>query len=251
MGCSDVTHFAASRMRDALRLRFRASVDLEWRTLRDAMTKAAPYAHGRLLDVGCGDKPWEQTFAPHVTGHVGLERTGVRQSRADVFYDGGRMPFADTEFDTVLSNQVLEHVADPRVVWADMVRVLRPGGTLVVTVPFSFRLHAEPDDYWRFTSHALRRLCDESRLRIEVLEPRGGLWLVIGHKLATFLAFDVGRLRGEAQAAGSTTYEPPVVERPRWWVVPPLVIVTAVARWLDRVDSRPKDSLGWFVVASK
>jgi SAM-dependent methyltransferase len=238
-----------------LRRRFRAGVDLEWRTLRAAMERAAPYAHGRMLDVGCGDKPWERTFAPHVTEHVGLERSGVRRSRADVLYDGGRMPFAAAEFDTVLCNQVLEHVPDPRALWADMTRVLRPGGRLVVTVPFSFRLHAEPDDYWRFTPHALRRLCDESGLAVEVLEPRGGLWLVIGHKLAALLTFDAGRLHREAQAAGSTTYEPPAREGPRWWalplVLPAVVAVTALARWLDALDPHPNDTLGWLLVARK
>jgi SAM-dependent methyltransferase len=242
-------------MREALRTRFRAGVDLEWRTLRDAMARAAPYARGRLLDVGCGDKPWEATFAPRVSEHVGLERTGVRQSRADVLYDGERMPFGDGEFDTVLSNQVLEHVPDPRALWADMVRVLRPSGTLVVTVPFSFRLHAEPEDYWRFTSHALRRLCAESGLEVEVLEPRGGLWLVIGHKLAAFLTFSAGRFHREAQAAGSTTYEPRAAKGPRWWavplVVPAVLAVTALARWLDRLDPHHEDTLGWLLVARR
>jgi SAM-dependent methyltransferase len=233
----------------------RERVDLEWQTLRDAMQTAAPHANGRLLDVGCGGKPWEGTFAGRVTEHVGLEREGARAARADLLYDGDRMPFDDGAFDTVLSNQVLEHVPDPRDLWADMVRVLAPGGRLIVTVPFSFRLHAEPDDYWRFTPHALRQLCDESGLRVEVLEPRGGLWLVIGHKLATFLAFDAGRLRGEAQAAGSTTYEPPADEAPRWWalplVVPALLLVTGLARWLDAVDQRSGDTLGYLLVAAK
>jgi SAM-dependent methyltransferase len=233
----------------------RERVDLEWRTLRDAMQTAAPYAHGRLLDVGCGHKPWERVFAPRVTEHVGLEREGARGARADVVYDGDRMPFGDGAFDTVLSNQVLEHVPDPRALWAEMVRVLAPGGRLIVTVPFSFRLHAEPDDYWRFTPYALRRLCDESGLRVEVLEPRGGLWLVIGHKLATFLAFDAGRLGREAQAAGSTTYERPADAGPRWWalplVVPALLLVTGLARWLDGLDRRSGDTLGYLLVAAK
>jgi SAM-dependent methyltransferase len=238
----------------AARRRLRAQVDLEWRTLATAMDRAAPSASGRLLDVGCGDKPWQPTFAPRVDAYVGLDVEGAH-GRPDVVYDGERIPFDDAAFDTVLSNQVLEHVPDPRRLWADMVRVLRPGGRLIVTVPFSFRLHAEPEDYWRFTSHALRRLCDESGLRVEVLEPRGGLWLVIGHKLATFLAFDAGRLGGEAQEAGSRTYEPRATEPPRWWalplVVPALLAVTALARWLDRVDPRPKDTLGYLLVAAK
>jgi SAM-dependent methyltransferase len=232
--------------------RLRPAVDLEWRTLRDAMDVAAPSMRGRLLDVGCGDRPWEARLA--VDEYVGLDVEGAA-GRPDVVYDGERIPFGDGEFDTVLSNQVLEHVPDPGALWAEMVRVLRVGGRLVVTVPFSFRLHGEPADYWRFTSHALRRLCDESGLRVEVLEPRGGLWLVIGHKLATFLAFDAGRLGGEAQRAGSRTYEPRPAQGPRWWalplVVPALLAVAALARWLDRVDPRPTDTLGWLVVAAK
>jgi hypothetical protein len=135
------------------------------------------------------------------------------------------------------------------------VRVLRPGGTLVVTVPFSFRLHAEPEDYWRFTSHALRRLCDESGLAVEALEPRGGLWLVIGHKLAAFLTFEAGRFHREAQAAGSTTYEPRATEGPRWWavplVVPAVIAVTALARWLDGVDPHAGDTLGYLLIARR
>jgi SAM-dependent methyltransferase len=238
----------------AARNRLRRAVDLEWRTLADAMDRAAPYASGRLLDVGCGDKPWEATFAPRVREHVGIELEGAT-GRPDLRYDGEKMPFDDGAFDTVLSNQMLEHVPDPRAQWAEMVRVLGPGGTLIVTVPFSFRLHAEPHDYWRFTPHALRALCADSGLAVEVLEPRGGLWLVIGHKLATFLAFDAGRLRGEAQRAGSTTYEPPAQEPPRWWalplVAPALLAVTALARWLDRVDPRPKDTLGYLLIARR
>ena len=88
-----------------------------------------------------------------------------------------------------------------------------------------------------------------------MLKPRGGLWLVIGHKLATFLAFDAGRLRGEAQRAGSTGYEPPAAMPPRWWalplVAPAIVAVTALARWLDRVDFRPGDTLGYLLIAKR
>jgi SAM-dependent methyltransferase len=246
----------------AARRRLRQAVDLEWQTLTAAMERAAPYARGRLLDVGCGDKPWEAILAPRVSEHVGVEYAetlrdtlNARAARADVVYAGDRMPFEDASFDTVLSNQVLEHVPDPRALWADMVRVLRPGGRLIVTVPFSFRLHAEPHDYWRFTPHALRALCAEHALEVEVLEPRGGLGRVIGQKLATFLAFDVGRLGGEAQRAGGLRYEPPAAAPPRWWalplVAPAILAITALARALDRFDRRRVDTLGYLLVARR
>ena len=59
----------------------------------------------------------------------------------------------------------------------------------------------------------------------------------------------------EAQAAGSTTYEPRATHRPRWWalplVVPAVIAVTALARWLDRLDPHPGDTLGWLLVARR
>jgi SAM-dependent methyltransferase len=246
----------------AARRRLRASVDLEWQSLAAAMERAAPYARGRLLDVGCGEKPWQALLAPRVSEHLGVEYAdtlhgslNARDARADVVYAGDRMPFEDASFDTVLSNQVLEHVPDPRALWADMVRVLRPGGNLIVTVPFSFRIHAAPHDYWRFTSYALRELCREHALEVEMLEPRGGLWRVVGQKIATFLAFDCGRLRGEAQRAGGMRYEAPDPTPPRWWalpfVAPAIVAVTSLARALDGLDRRRVDTLGYLLVARR
>lgn len=246
----------------ALRTRARNLVDLEWDTLTVAMQQVAPMAQGRLLDVGCGDKPWEATLAPYVTEHVGVEfaetfeeTVNEGHGRADVLYTGDRLPFDDGSFDTVLSNQVLEHVRDPIEHFADLARVLRPGGRLLLTAPFSHRLHAEPHDYWRFTRHGLAELARRNGLEVEVLDERGGLWRVVGHKFATFFAFRVGRFQRELQRVGGMTYEPPAAQRPRWWAAPllgPAIVLAALlARALDAVDYEPVDTLGYVLVARK
>src|SRR5262245_5592226 len=95
-------------------------VDLQWSVTIEQLREAAPAARGRLLDVGCGTKPYASMFAPYVTEYVGLEversfsATHAATSGApDVFYDGRRMPFDDASFDTVLCIQVLEHTPEP------------------------------------------------------------------------------------------------------------------------------------------
>src|SRR5665647_2047822 len=79
--------------------------------LRDAMSEFAPTLSGRLLDVGCGSKPYRSLFT--VDAYIGMDiDSEVARSRgiADHFYDGNAFPFVDGSFDSVLCNQVLEHV---------------------------------------------------------------------------------------------------------------------------------------------
>lgn len=79
----------------------------------------------------------------------------------DVVGDGHDLPFADGSFDYVWCNAVLEHVRDPRVVAAEIVRTLKPGGLAIVQVPFLEFVHNWPDDYFRFTQNGLRVLFEE------------------------------------------------------------------------------------------
>jgi len=68
------------------------------------------------------------------------------------------LPFGDAEFDVVLCCSVLEHLEDPRKAIAEMMRVLKPQGSIIVSVPFLFPLHDAPGDYWRFTKYGLKSL---------------------------------------------------------------------------------------------
>jgi SAM-dependent methyltransferase len=68
-------------------------------------------------------------------------------------------PFRSQSFEVVLMLNVLEHLASGGSCIADIARVLKPGGELIIAVPFLFRIHGAPDDYSRFTSSALRRMC--------------------------------------------------------------------------------------------
>jgi SAM-dependent methyltransferase len=135
--------------------------------LRDAMTEFAPMLSGRLLDVGCGTKPYRSLFA--VDTYIGLDidsETSRKRGIADHFYDGNVFPFADSSFDAVLCNQVLEHVFNPDEFLGEIVRVLKPGGKLLLTVPFVWDEHEQPYDYARYSSFGLRALLEKQGLKV-------------------------------------------------------------------------------------
>jgi SAM-dependent methyltransferase len=242
--------------------RAQSFVDFEKTLLEESMREGAKYAKGDLVDVGCGDKPYEALFRPRVASYVGVEYDETygtsyykKNPKADVTYRGDRLPFDDASFDTVLSNQVGEHVRHPEAFFAELVRVLRPGGNLIFTVPFSYRIHSDPHDFHRFTKYALTQYARDAGLDVGRIEPRGGFWSVIGQKLTCHMALHLARLKGDIQAIGQFGYEAPATQKPRYWTLPVLapaiVGVAAVTKALDRIDRDESDTIGYMLIASK
>jgi SAM-dependent methyltransferase len=238
-------------------------VDLEWSLVHESLKYAAPRACGRLLDVGCGDKPHEHIFRPFVDSYVGIEHQATYSVtnaaalpvKADILYDGKRLPFENETFDTVLSVQVLEHTPRPTELILEMARVLREGGRLIMTVPFSFRLHEEPNDYLRFSPHILRDMCEGAGLKVEEMIPRGSLWTVLAHKLNSYLGLRVAQIGGVAQMMGKLSHERTDSAAARLWTLPAVgPAMLGLAFWgrvLDRILPDPTEMLGFMVIARK
>ncbi len=118
---------------------------------------------GKVLDVGCGQKPYEPLFS--ASEYVGLELDTLenrRRKRADRFYDGTAFPFSDGEFDSVVLNQVIEHVFTPDTFLQEVNRVLKQDGVLLLTVPFLWDEHEQPVDFARYSSFGLRHLLERN-----------------------------------------------------------------------------------------
>lgn len=166
------------------------------RGLHGALTVLLPELRGEVLDVGCGTKPY-RTLIP-ATRYVGLdydspERRG--QGFADVFYDGDRFPFEDGSFDGVLCTQVLEHVFNPEEFLREVARVLRPGGTLVLTVPFVWDEHEQPHDFARYSSFGLRAMLERNGFVVARQEKTPADFSVVA-QLAAGWFYKLGERRG-------------------------------------------------------
>jgi SAM-dependent methyltransferase len=238
-------------------------VDLQWGVTIRSLVNVAPRARGRLLDVGCGDKPYEQIFRPFVSEYVGIEHEATFSATAaekyhtkpDYLYDGKCLPFEDCTFDTVLNVQVLEHTPHPGNLVREMARVLKDTGLLILTAPFEFRLHEEPHDFFRYTPHGLKQLCSDAGLEVIYTEQQGDLTTVIGHKVNGYLALRVARLQSLAQSVGKLGHESDSAPSVRWWtlpiVAPMMVAVSLGARVFQKVLHDPQNALGFLIVARK
>ncbi len=108
----------------------------------------------QILDLGSGT----HRRAPNVI-NLEIESTPM----VDVVADGHSLPFADSVFDAVVSEAVLEHVSAPQQVVTEMYRVLKPGGYVCAAVPFLQGYHASPHDYQRWTTTGFVTLFSQFR----------------------------------------------------------------------------------------
>ena len=144
--------------------------------LRDIEQALKEHACGRLLDIGCGNKPYAVWYEPLTEESVGCDMVQSDQFKVDVLCPATALALPDNHFDTALCTQVLEHVYDHHAVVREACRVLKPGGKLVLTVPFCWELHEEPHDYFRLSRHGLRQLFEENGLTVLTLKANGGKW---------------------------------------------------------------------------
>lgn len=156
------------------RLQFaaRLALDLQVRSVHRDMRRFLPGLRGKVLDIGCGQSPYRHLLSPDAT-YLGLDFEGsdafeYQAEDGVTYFDGEHVPLPDGSVDHLLCTEVLEHCPDPGVLVGELHRVLKAGGTGVVTVPWSARYHYIPHDYFRYTPSALQRLfADFTEARVE------------------------------------------------------------------------------------
>lgn len=156
--------------------------DLLWQAVRQA---AATHATGKLVDLGCGTKPYEKLFAPYITRYFGVDWEGASEfhygsdTKADLYADCLNTGLESESFDTLLSTQVMEHIYDTHAYLRECKRLMKKGGVGIFTVPFAWETHAEPFDYYRFTRFSLEKLFAEHGFVLERVEPVGGAYAAL------------------------------------------------------------------------
>lgn len=135
-----------------------------------------PHLKGVVVDVGCGNR-WLQRHVGRDDTYFGLDsiETGreLYGARPDVHADAAFLPLSTGSVDCLALLDVLEHLERPRRALKEAARVLRPGGRLVLSVPFLYPIHDAPFDFQRYTMHGLMREVDRAGLTLSSLEATG------------------------------------------------------------------------------
>jgi len=132
------------------------------------ISKNAKEINGKVLDIGCGEKPYEELF--NTTSYTGVDIETTKEyhasSKVDVYYNGVDLPFESNTFDSIVCFEVLEHVFEPESMVKEMYRVLKPGGKIILTTPFIWNEHEVPYDYGRYTYFGLKHLFTKNGFKV-------------------------------------------------------------------------------------
>lgn len=202
----------------------------------EAFARSLP-ERARVLDAGAGEGQYRSHFAHcRYTGiDLAVGDAAWDYDGLDVLGDLHRLPFPDASFDAALNVVVLEHVREPARVLAEIGRVLRPGGRLLLIVPQEWGVHQVPHDYFRYTSYGLRWMLGEAGLEPERLEPVGGFFTLLGRRCLDSAVYFTGGWR---------------------WLALPLVALLAgppglLLPFLDGLDAQKLTTLGYVCVARR
>lgn len=143
-----------------------------------------------IVDIGCGEGNLRNKFSEG-TNYIGLDQSLGHQEggyedwnmRPTVVGDMHCLPFATSSCDVVALLQVLEHSREPSQLLSEISRILRPGGHLFLSVPFLHEIHHAPNDYYRYTPYALRRLAKQAGLTTAEIRASGGYFRALSHIL--------------------------------------------------------------------
>ena len=213
-----------------------------WRDLRVELGKA----RGSLLDIGCGAQVY-RSLVPREVAYRGIDTSDAKarfgyEVPDTHYFEGEDWGVEDAAFDTALCTEVLEHIQDPAAFLARACRCLRPGGRLVLTVPFAARWHFIPYDYWRYTPSSLQLLLTGAGFDDVRVLARGNPFTVAIYKamaLHLMLLF------------GSGANRPGLVKRAFGVLLLPVLGVLAVIANLSLFADWGDDCLGYTVTARR
>lgn len=133
------------------------------------------FKKGSVLDLGCGTMPYKELIAENsaITSYTGVDIENPiyqKTQKPDCFWDGFEVPLESSIFDNAILIEVLEHMPKPENTLKELSRLLKKDGNLLITVPFLWTLHDVPNDEFRYTPFALKRMLEDSGFEIVNLE---------------------------------------------------------------------------------
>ena len=184
-----------------------------------------------LVDFGCGDMPYKSVIESMVEKYIGVDLEMNPKADYHIDFDS-KTTLPNNYCDIILSNQVLEHVDSPDGYLLEALRILKPGGSIILSTHGYWFYHPTPNDYWRWTSAGLRRVIEN-----------------IGFEISLFYG-----ILGLA-ASGLQLFQDGIcVKLPKFLVPPFALIMQLLIRLFNQINTqqqRNRDGALYLVVAQK
>jgi SAM-dependent methyltransferase len=135
------------------------------------------YLKGKVLDLGAGQAKYKNIIKEKAESYIAFDL--FAGENIDVVGDINNTGFRAGEFDTVVCTQVFEHISEPHLAAKEISRVLKVGGICFLTAPFLEPYHADPHDYFRYTTDGLSTLLKNEGFEILEVDGYGALNLVL------------------------------------------------------------------------
>lgn len=207
------------------------------RELKAAIQK---YASGKVLDIGCGNKPYESCFEGKIEKYIGCDVVQSSSNKVDVLCLANKIPLEDNHFETVFSTQAIEHIEDYQGMIEEVYRVLKKGGCFILSGPFYWHLHEEPYDFYRFTKHGFKYILEKSGFEIVEIKENGGAWATLGLMLNHTFSFQNPKAN---KIAKGIKY---IYRKLKLYI-----IVNRLFSYLDSKDFNSINTINYVVVATK
>jgi ubiquinone/menaquinone biosynthesis C-methylase UbiE len=191
---------------------------------------------GRLIDIGCGEKPYKDLLTSYITEHIGVDHKDTLHDKSNIdrFGTAYDLPAEDDEFDSALCTAVLEHLEEPEQALRECHRVLKRGGVAIYSVPFIWHLHEEPRDFYRFSKYGLKYLFEKTGFEIVEIKPLSGFWVTFGQ----LFVYNIYRFN-----RGPLKYVP---------IIPAIgLIIQGISYFLDKIDKTEQWTWMYMVVSRK
>jgi len=197
----------------------------------DFISKYSNRYQGKLVDIGCGAKPYIDFFN-HIDKPIGID---IADEEADILANAKFLPLKSNTINVVLCNQVIEHEYEPEKIVAEISRILKKNGVLILSAPQMGRLHGEPHDYYRYTKWGLKYLLEKNGMKIEIIESHGGIFRAIGSHFDFFIIDYFGKNNFLKNILRYTVIN----------------INNFIFNILDKLITWEKDTLGYNIIAKK
>lgn len=205
------------------------------------LEKSTKYFKGKLYDLGAGECPYKTFFLQYASEYISVDWC---DSHHDIDVDyvtdlNSRLPIESSVADTVTSLSVMEHLYEPQTMLNEAYRILKPGGYLILQVPWQWRIHEAPHDYFRYTPYGLEHMLKKAGFQDIIIEAQSGVFTTLFMKFNYFTR----KLITGPKPIRAILF---TVFVPLWW------LGQVLAPYFDKLDKNwSLEASGYFVTARK